>query len=671
LSTPQDLLAAGATPVSEAEVRTGISLRAILIGLVFVAVVCFIVSYSEMVTGSLAIGFLQMPPAAIGIFFILVLANRYIRRVGARLALNAGEMMMVYCMMVVAAMVASRGIMEKIIPLLVAPNYFASPDNKWQQLFFPHIRKWMVSFDPSGRPNQFVAKSFYEGLRSGDRIPWGDWIVPLAWWGVLVLLIIFAFLCLATILRKQWVDNERLPFPLAQLPVALVQETPDKPFLGNRMLWAGVAVPTVVFTLNGLRGWYPTLPFIPLWHVINDWGQHPYFVDPPWNAMYFTTVSISFAAIGFFFLLPSDVIFGIWFFAILARLQGVAATACGMETPGMPMFGTPLFVAYQTVGAYFVLAGFMFYTAAPHIRHVVRAAFGTEPANDEHEMIPYRVAFWGLLGALALVIAWSMMAGMSFPIALLEFGVFIFVIAVVMARSTAEAGMLMTETTFRPMDLRAMILPEHTLGIANATGLSFLDSAFLRDQRGLLLTAFLDGLKITDGVNVRRRSFLPVFAVGILLALVFAGYMHIMLPYSRGANSLYQYIYQGNALNGFRHYGAAMGVSQPPHWQAGAFFGVGLVVTAFLAYMRMMFYWWPLHPLGYALSVSWTSTLFWFPCLVAWILKTTVLRYGGMRPYVRARPFFLGMILGEFGMAVIWATIGALTGAPTPEFPWG
>ncbi len=37
---------------------------------------------------------------------------------------------------------------------------------------------------------------------------------------------------------------------------------------------------------------------------------------------------------------------------------------------------------------------------------------------------------------------------------------------------------------------------------------------------------------------------------------------------------------------------------------------------------------------------------------------------------MRARPWFFGMILGEFGMAVVWTLVSAVTDAPTPVFPW-
>jgi hypothetical protein len=37
---------------------------------------------------------------------------------------------------------------------------------------------------------------------------------------------------------------------------------------------------------------------------------------------------------------------------------------------------------------------------------------------------------------------------------------------------------------------------------------------------------------------------------------------------------------------------------------------------------------------------------------------------------VRFRPLFLGMILGEFSMAIFWTALGALAHAPAPTFPW-
>ena len=151
----------------------------------------------------------------------------------------------------------------------------------------------MVPFNVNGAPNQLVAKRYFEGLQMGERIPWHAWAVPLAAWGTLCLLIIFAFLCLATILRAQWSDNERLSFPLAQPALELVREGEGGSLVRNKLLWTGFAIPVVIYSLNGLNAWFPSLPVIPVWLWL---GQ--FFQNPPWNMIYGLRAYISFACIG-------------------------------------------------------------------------------------------------------------------------------------------------------------------------------------------------------------------------------------------------------------------------------------------------------------------------------------------------------------------------------------
>ena len=115
---------------------------------------------------------------------------------------------------------------------------------------------------------------------------------------------------------------------------------------------------------------------------------------------------------------------------------------------------------------------------------------------------------------------------------------------------------------------------------------------------------------------------------------------------------------------------AAEGVRPPYDWIAPAFFGVGAVVTVVLATLRSLYWWWPLHPLGYALSASWSLIVFWFPILIAWAIKAPLLQYTGVRGYRRFRPFFLGMVFGEFSMAVFWTGVSWLTKVRAPTFPW-
>jgi hypothetical protein len=645
----------------------GISLRAVLIGLPAVAAVCLIVAWAELVITYVQIGILQFPPVVVGLFLFLALGNVGFVRLCRRLALNATEIMTVYCMMLVGAMIASRGLMEKLVPALVAVNYYSTRENRWHSVFYPHIKPWLVPFDPSGPEKQDIARHFYERLPEGQAIPWGAWAGPLAAWGVFVFFVFMGFFCLAAILRRQWVDHERLAFPLVQLPLEMVRAETAGPFLRSKLTWIGFAIPAVVFVANGLNMIYPWLPSFNIQHNLN---QYLPWVRP-WRDMAWTTIMVSFAAIGFAYLLPVDLVFSLWFFFALTRVQDIVASALGAQLKAMPLYPTHTIQGYQVMGAYFVLVFYLVRMSWPHLRQVFSKALRGDPGvDDSREFLPYRVAVFGLILSFVGSVTWCHLAGMTLWMAALEMFVYLFIVVIVMARSVAECGLLMTETSFRPMDVVTLFHAKPVLGPGNLTTLSFVDAVFARDLRGLLLTGFMDGLRISDGVGLRRRSLLPAFGGAIVLALVVAGALHLWIPYHRGGITLYSYVYSGNPLWGFQDNAPAVVGQAYYDWQAPAFFLVGVVVTIFLAVMRASFAAWPFHPIGYAVSASWTMIVFWFPCFVAWLIKVFILRYGGMRLFIQGRSFFLGLILGEFASAVIWTIFSFITKHPAPWFPW-
>ena len=333
----------------------GISKKALIIGIVFVVAICFIVSYAELVIAYIQIGFLQLPPAVIGVFFFLVVASRLLKKISLRLGLTQQELMMIYCMMLIASMISSRGMMEKLIPALIAVNYYANEPNGWDKLFFPNIKSWLVPFDIAKKPRQEIAVGFYEQLDPSEPIPFGSWVTPLLVWGVLVLLIFFGFLCLASILRKQWVDNEKLSFPLVQLPLEFVRDEETGGFFKNLLMWLGFGLPTLIFTLNGLHGIFPSVPWVRLNYNLNQ-----FFTERPFNAMYYTPAFISFAAVGFFYLLPVQLLLSLWVFFIFTRLQDILAAVFGMRVSGMPLYPTRLYIGYQVAGAYLALVVCLF-----------------------------------------------------------------------------------------------------------------------------------------------------------------------------------------------------------------------------------------------------------------------------------------------------------------------
>jgi hypothetical protein len=655
--------AVGFRPVTV--LRSGLTSRAIIIGLIGVVVTCFIVAWAELVTGVIMIGFLQLPPVIVALLFLLIIANKLVGRLKPEWRLTPPEIVTVYCMMLLASMVTSRGLLEDLIPMQVGLNYYANPTNKWEDIFFKHLQPWMVPWDLKGGAPQPISRDFFEGLKPGQPLPIKPWIAPTLAWLSLVGLVYAVFLALSAFLQRLWADNELLSFPLVQLPLEMISEEQSRAFLRNRVMWIGFAIPALVFGLNGLHCIYPAIPEMKVQIPLNQ-----YFGSKPWIDMGYTTVFISFAAIGFFYLLPAELLLSLWLFFVVMRLQEAFGSMIGANPIGSPHCGARIWVGYQTAGAYFTLVAWMLIASWPRLKAMFAAARGKIDAGDRHELMPYRTALIVLVGGFVAIIAWCSGAGMSAWFAVVEFGIYIFVQSIIMARSTAEGGLPMTEGSFTPLDILGMLTRKSNPGPRNLAILAFMDCLFSRDLRGLTLTGFLDGQKLADGVKMRRRSLLPVFILGLVAAMVVGAFFHLYLPYTRGGLTMYSYVYQSNSIQFWNENAPLIESRGDFSFQPAIWFVVGVFVTGVLSYARRSLVWWPLHPLGYALCASWTALVFWFPMFVAWLLKTVIQRYGGVTVYTRARPFFLGLIFGEFTMAVFWTLISAIFHTQAPFFPW-
>jgi hypothetical protein len=107
---------------------------------------------------------------------------------------------------------------------------------------------------------------------------------------------------------------------------------------------------------------------------------------------------------------------------------------------------------------------------------------------------------------------------------------------------------------------------------------------------------------------------------------------------------------------------------RPANLIAPVAMAAGFCITLLLAAARTSFAGWPLHPVAYALSASWSIHLVWMPMLIAYLLKVAVLRYGGLRFYRRVLPLFYGLILGESIVGCSWSLIGLIFKVPSYNF---
>ncbi|MGC8862180.1 MAG: DUF6785 family protein [Armatimonadota bacterium] len=653
-------------------------MRTYLIGIAAVVGVCVIVAFSELIASrggsidAILLGATHMPPGAICILIVLLLANAFVRKLSKRLGLNSAELAVIYFMLVCAALISSFGLMTQLLPQLIGINYFANPqDRLWQKMFYKHIAPWLVPWDPDGPERQFVSVRFYEGLRVGEQVPWALWIRPVAAWLVFAFLMFFLMACVATLFRRQWVDNEKLTFPLVQLPIELVNQESSSSFVRSRAMWLGFALPALIHSMNGLHRSFPSVPELPSFFVLNS-----LFVTRPWNEMIVTFLVLSFSIIGFAYLLPLDVSFSMWFFLLFFRFQDFIALYLGHHLDQTPLYGgTRFYQGYQSTGAFVAIAITMFWFARPHLRLVAQRVFRDLRSGrdwkhlDEDEYMSYRTAFWGGVVSFLAMLVWLKAAGLNVWVGAFMVGSFILVVMLVLTRFVSEVGLLMLQPVFRPLDLWAVAAPKAVLGAQNLTVIAFLNGIFMRDPRNVM-PAFMDSMKGADMVGARKRKM----AIGVALSIVVAGFAALMIQlriiYTYGGIHLNSWFFMANPRLYFDESTGIL-MNKVPYFDSRApvWFAVGTTFTFFLYAMRARFWWWPFHPLGYAIGCAWPAIVYWSSFFVGWLAKSLILRYGGATSYRNFRPFFLGLILGEFATGIVWALLSGLLGLASPAIP--
>ena len=644
----------------------GLRLRALIVGLPLVCGLSLVSVYADMVAKNIQFGVLQLAPPAVAALFVLALANRLLSKLFNRELLNRADILVIYAMLLVTVMVSTRGAIEKIIPPLAYLPYYATPENKLYADITSRLPAWALPFSPASAARPDHIADFFEG----GTVPWELWVQPLFAWFGLFACVILVFTCMATILRRQWMDNEQLRFPLTTLPLAIIRdEVEGQPFFRNPMMWGGFGFAVLVFAVNGLNANFPDWP-----KFVLDLWLTSLFTERPWNGMDIMAVYISLAAIGFAYFLPTDLLFSLWFFFLFTRIQDVIAVSFGGMPTAIGTHNARVWTGYQAAGAYFTLVLVQLRIGLPYFKQVWQTAFGpahNRPLDDSGELMSYRTALLGLIGGYIGIILWLTLAGMNPLLAIAHMSIYLFFVAFIMSRAVCEAGLLMTETSFLPNHLIGLVYPVPQLGAQNIALMSFMNILFARDLRGVLLSPLMDNQKMAGELRVSQRSMLLPFALAIVVAFIAASYFMLKFSYDKGHLTLYSYPTGGNAKGMFSNaQGYISGAIQPPDGTAYGGFAVGVVVTLFLSYMRANFPWWPFHPLAYAIDANWAIFVFWFPFFIAWIIKSLVLRFGGIETFRKLAPFMLGMILGEFLSAVFWATMKMSRDWSTPNFPW-
>jgi len=597
------------------------------------------------------------------IFTLLVLtaASALLRKRLPQLALTRMELITVYVMVSIASGVCSHEMMAILVSMMGHAAYFKTPENQWGPLFADGLPKWLTVRDHTSLHNfYFGGSTLYS---HGNYAPW---IVPIICWCAFCAVLLFTMLCLNSILRKQWVESERLTFPIVMLPLEMTHESGA--LFANKHMWLGFAIAGSITLFAGLHYLYPSIPYIRI--VRTNVGQ--LITTPPWNAMGMISVAFYFWAIGIAFLMPLELSASCWLFYWIVKLELVLCSVTGinqLSVRGGGFDATYPFQSAQSYGAYIGFFVMSTWSSRRYLARVFRTAFcGTKEEDESREAMRYRTAILGALGGFAFMACFARAMGMS-PLVIVIFFVLYFVVAVLVSRIRAELG-------FPTHD--AYIMGPHRL-ILTATGVEHVSkpdvSAFAlftwinRDYSSHPSPHMMESFKMTEqgGGSVRQMYkaalIASIFAMPIGFWMLLDAYYH----YGGASSRMEQWAAGfGSECWGLMERWLKQPLGSNP--TAMRFVGVGLMISMALGWARLRFTSFPLHPLAYAMASSWGVGQLWMPLLIGSTAKFIILKFGGLRSYRVALPFFLGLILGEITIGSLWTIVGIVLGIPTYDF---
>lgn len=534
------------------------------------------------------------------------------------------------------AVLLSVGFLGLSIPTMVgrfvatvsAPEYFATAENEWPTYVLPNLTSWLYPSNETG-----AVGLFYQGLPPGEAAPWSPWMVPFFWWFLLIAAILFGCFCLSVVLRKQWSERERLAYPLVTVPMMMASSADEgraPEYTRDRLFWMGFAIPLFLILWNVLGLFLERLPTFEL----N--ANNPVNLGRGFPLVYFR---FNFYVLCFAFFTNLEILFSVWLFCILGIVQE------GMNN----RVGIPVGVGWQSqfALAFFVVWGL--WTSRGHLKDVWRKAVtGAPDVDDSDEMVSYRTAVFGIVVSAVVILFWMNRAGMELPLAL----VYLFsnlVLYLGMAKIVAMTGLVSVRGS---VDANGLVKSLMNLRNISDTGIAANNMfyALYSWNKGFCMPGAANSARASERVGRRgKRSLGSAVVIAAILAIVACTVATLYLGYyGNGAQNFGSYDFTDGNRHPYNYTVSNIkdrADAETPWWGIG-FGSAGVVIMAALTALNYRVPWWPIHPVGFAISYAAPVRATWFSVFIAWLIKLVLVRVGGMSTYRKSQRFFLGVLVG-------------------------
>ena len=632
---PSIPLDSGRPPEPSRDDTPRITLRALVLGALTIAATFYYYINEIQGTGMLGHAVSSQLPVVVYVPFVLWLfLNVLLKQLWPRLALRRGELLTIFGMLWVVGTIPGYGWMGYWVLTLAAPAFYDTAENQWAEILFDFL-PWHVFPDTSAR----VIDAFWLGLPEGAPVPWDGWFGATAQWLSVSVAMVGFGLCLVILLQRQWEANEKLTFPLAQLPLDLTAGFDgahgSPAIFRSRLFWVGFAVVFVPVLYNITSYFMVGLPRIGIY-----WDLYNIHLGEGFPTLHFRIMPLVVAVT---YLCPLDILASMVVFHLLAILKGAAMSRIGFSvgSAGESLQWNDI-LHLESYGAIIFIGLWTFWLARSHFRRVWRQVrWG---AGEPDEVSHHRRVLLGLTISGVYLLGWMMALGMSLPAALLIFSValltYVVVVKLIAATGCAylltDPGHIKGITFVNELLGTALLSPRSYVGFRVFSGTTFFGN--LRIPAWPSLPHLLRIFSLKQQPGWIAVLVLVAFPVGFLVA---AGATLEMAYTKQGL------VFFSDSI-GPGYDETARNLNDPTSPDLGRWlvFLFGFTESAVLAILRVRFHWFPLHPVGVAFQYTIVGIVFWFSLFLAWAVKVLLLRFGGKGAYLGGKPFFYGLAIG-------------------------
>lgn len=552
-------------------------------------------------------------------------------------------------------------------------------------------------------PDPTKAAVFSGALGGGASVPWGEWAFAMTYQSLYNIFFFATQIFLVNLFRRQWLDVEELPFPMATAGAQLINQSVEpsggKSILKSVYLWVGI----IVGFLGNLPLLLPKLT--------------PAFADPPEPGIgvelttlrllpwVFLNFSVNPELIGAAYLMPTTILFSyLAFWVVFQLIWGPLMVSLGIWDP-MPAtswhayYGSLNRYSTGTLGTmnwaqYFggtwvmftwgAMAGLIIWPMLVYRREVMvvlKGLWGSVPKEiDENEPLKVKqtwigfivcflatvfIYIWGTGGLLSSPFYWI-------PVILIVVGLLFQWGGLFMARYMAEVGYGMhpwagytqappawnySGWLYWAAEGSPWYMGSFTNPLASerrvVAAVRMYYSAGYGGTTHPLPSAF-EAYKIGKETKTRYRDQFIGMMIAIPVAIVLTYIMTLTFAYTWGINNKWSAPYAewsiGYFLFGWMGWGppALVWCCSPfPTYTIFAAIAIGFAIVVLLFQLRARYPRWPFHPIAFPLVVTGMYPQMFLPIIIAFIAKRLTLRFGGSEAYSKyGVPIAIGLIIG-------------------------